>query len=202
MSTEMRRDIKTYTGHYFNFEHIEQNTVTVNDVAKGLSNVCRFAGQCEEHYSVAQHSVLVSQIVAKLGGNWKAIFGGLMHDVSEAFLGDITSPLKREIGALYKPLEERTQRWLEQRLAPTADHLSPLIHHADMIALRIEQRDVMTNDDDWYALRDHKDHPLVVEFKIGVMQPKQAYEMFCERYTECLYNVGVDAPQPFLAFGE
>lgn len=196
----VQQGIVTYTRQYFNFKDIERNVVTIADVAKGLANTCRFAGQCENHYSVAQHSILVSQILQRMGADWRAVFGALWHDASEAFLGDVTTPLKNELPG-YRELEKRVQTFLLP-LAPNANHHHPGIRTADLIALRIEQSQVMFNDDRWEVLADYHDHDYLREFKISVLTPQEAYERFCDRYNECCYHAGINAPQPFLPLGE
>ena len=55
--------ILLHSGAYFDFATPEQCDFTVDDIAHGLSMVCRFAGQCRTFYSVAQHSYLISTLV-------------------------------------------------------------------------------------------------------------------------------------------
>jgi hypothetical protein len=74
-------------------EHID-----IRDIAHALANVCRYNGHIREHYSVAQHSVIVSKHFA----DPKLELAGLLHDAEEAYFGDMVSPLKKmfpEFGA-------------------------------------------------------------------------------------------------------
>jgi len=74
--------------------------VNLDDVFKTLSQMCRYGGRCNRFFSVAQHSVLVSQIVAdmtKTESEWftrAKTLGGLCHDFTEAYLTDIIRPIK------------------------------------------------------------------------------------------------------------
>ena len=75
-------------------------TITLDDIARGLSNEARFCGQMIEHYSVAQHTLLVWHLAPD---HLKAV--ALIHDAAEAYLKDIHKPLKNLLAPLYKPLE-------------------------------------------------------------------------------------------------
>lgn len=186
----IRKDIITFTGRYFDFTNIWQNEVEIPDIAKGLSNVCRFAGQCNHFYSVAEHSVLVADILQRAGAPAPVVFAGLMHDASEALLGDITSPLKSMLPG-YVEIEAEVQSYLMDRLAPGARHEAHAIRTADLIALAIEQRDVMHNKDVWGALTGVYGCDAIEKFKIFEPQmPEMAYEQFLTRYRECLINAG------------
>src|SRR3954471_2936273 len=66
--------------------------IDILDIAQGLSNQCRFNGQIKTFYSVAQHSVLVTRMVSS-----ENQLAALLHDASEAYLPDLTSPVKRQI---------------------------------------------------------------------------------------------------------
>ena len=74
----------------------------ITDIACGLAKVCRFGGQINRFYSVAQHSVLVARLAPK---HLKKV--AMLHDASEAYLGDVIKPLKVLLGKAYEEIEER-----------------------------------------------------------------------------------------------
>ena len=85
--------------------------ISISDIANGLALTSRYAGQGEvyRYYSVAEHSVLMTEYAATRGWPTKALLCVLLHDAAEAYLGDLTSPVKQVIGAGYKLVEERVQ---------------------------------------------------------------------------------------------
>lgn len=99
--------IETISGRAFSFDSPTTNQVDIADVAHALSMQCRFAGHVKQFYSVAEHSVLVSIEVSRLGGNIIDTLAGLLHDAGEAFVGDMPSPVKHRSGmASYRDLED------------------------------------------------------------------------------------------------
>ena len=77
----------------------------VGDIARALSMQCRWIGQVNQFYSVAEHSFMVSLSCGSDPG--KALWG-LLHDAAEAYLGDLAGPIKHlpEFTA-YRTLEKR-----------------------------------------------------------------------------------------------
>lgn len=83
--------IQTYNGNQvWPLEAV--GDVCLTDIAHSLSQICRFNGHTRVFYSVAQHSVLASQLIAPQHAAW-----GLMHDAAEAYIGDLTRPIKRSV---------------------------------------------------------------------------------------------------------
>ena len=115
--------------------------VFIWDIAHSLSNQCRFAGHCRTFYSVAEHSVRVSQIVPE-----DEMLAALLHDAAEAYLVDLPRPVKRSpgIGPHYEAAEARVAFVIEDRygLVPGAT-ASPAIKIADNRLLMTEARDLM-----------------------------------------------------------
>jgi hypothetical protein len=93
--------IQTVSGRKFPLLEIATDAIVIEDIAHALSMLCRFNGQCQRFYSVAEHSVHVSYEIAP-----HLTMVGLMHDAAEAYLGDVPSPLKRELSD-FKGIEDR-----------------------------------------------------------------------------------------------
>jgi uncharacterized protein len=90
--------IDTASGVRLDLDNLRPEDIRIEDVAGGLSKVCRFGAQPLEYYSAAQHALLVRRLVVEAGHPELALVA-LHHDSHEAYLCDIPSPLKRKISA-------------------------------------------------------------------------------------------------------
>lgn len=131
----------TISGKRINYENPTVEMFDITDIAHSLSNLCRFGGHINRFYSVAQHSVMVSNLVPH-----HLALAALLHDASEAYLSDIVRPAKRMLPQ-YKDLELKFQGVIEQRFAVTFDHEE--IHIADNKALYAEALHFYGDIDDW-----------------------------------------------------
>ena len=86
--------IITSKGKLVNIFDLQPNDIKIEDIAHALSQICRWNGHSKYHYSVAQHSVMVSKRIEELGGTVKEQLFGLLHDASEAYICDIPKPVK------------------------------------------------------------------------------------------------------------
>ena len=85
--------INLYSGKLFNFEKYTSKDIDINDIASALAKLCRFNGHINHFYSVAEHSCHISDYFKKLNDTENAKFA-LLHDATEAYIGDMPSPLK------------------------------------------------------------------------------------------------------------
>ena len=83
---------------------LDPDSICIEDIAHALSHIPRFAGHLPQLYSVAQHSYYVSQMVSG-----KRRLGALLHDASEAYIGDMPSPFKKMMPE-YKIIEEKLMK--------------------------------------------------------------------------------------------
>ena len=88
--------VQTASGRRMDLVSPRAEDILLDDIAVGLSNLCRFTGQVRAgFYSVAQHSVHVAERVLALTGDVDLARCGLMHDAPEAYIHDLASPIKR-----------------------------------------------------------------------------------------------------------
>lgn len=80
--------------------------IAISDIANGLALICRYSGQGDVYkfYSVAEHSVLMAQYALEDAGSFAAMYV-LLHDASEAYLGDLVPAVKNAVGSSYRVLE-------------------------------------------------------------------------------------------------
>lgn len=170
------RHIRTISGRSFYLYDKGNEGIYLPDICHALSNICRFTGHVTRFYSVAEHSILVAHLVAQRTKDPRVILQALMHDSSEAYLADISSPFK---GALknYKKLENRTWKRIARAFG-IRPNLHPLVKQADWIALFAEatvlQPDSRVHTWDFYPLYAIPARDQVRDKGIPKFTPEQA----------------------------
>ena len=169
--------ISTFSGAYFNYEDPANSEIELSDVIKGLSNICRFSGQSPEFYSVAEHSVLCSYLVAP-----EFAFDALMHDCAEAYTGDIPTPLKHIL-----PDFKRLEASIDEAVAIALGYSYPMppeVKLADKQMLLLEKSNVMYNYDYWACLDGIETPANHRMLRFRCLSPDEARGLFYSRYWE------------------
>lgn len=151
--------IQTVSGHKISLLTPSPDEIDIDDIAHSLSFLCRYNGQLESFYSVAEHCILVSQGVESLLRFYSSqktemdrflmytgclsnpdpltkeklivdfALSALLHDAAEAYIGDVTSPLKNLLPQ-YRAIEKIIEKTIYIKYG--IGHLSP---HDDLIKL-------------------------------------------------------------------
>jgi hypothetical protein len=172
--------LQTVSGRWVNPFDPDPEQLDAGDIARALANQCRFGGHCRVFYSVAQHSVIVSQLVEQNGGGVEDAFAALMHDATEAYLGDMPHPLKHRspLGAAFKAAEDDLERAISDRFRVKPD--VPEIKRVDRALLAAERRAFSAERWHWPELEGVE--PL--DLDLTAWPPDEAAEAFARRYAE------------------
>lgn len=128
--------IQTYSGELVYFLDPDPDTIQIHDIAHALARLCRYVGHTSAFYSVAQHSVLAAREAADRGLGVEVIQAALMHDAAEAYVGDVSSPLK-SILSEYVDIERRVWGAIARRFRlPGA--IPDAVHRIDKAMLMAE----------------------------------------------------------------
>ncbi len=174
--------IETYTGLKFDLLEPRAEMVCVEDIAHALARQCRFLGHVKQFCSVAEHSVNVSWACDE-----RDALAGLLHDASEAYIGDLVRPLKHgsPLGPIYCEIEQRIDRVIAERFG--ISNLKPeSVVRADNEALLAERvqlkHGILWEEaamETWGIGREG-----ALDLKIYCWPPPEAEGMFLRRYYE------------------
>ncbi len=178
MAIQLSEGIGLLSGGMFDYHNPGKSSISIEDIARPLANNCRFAGHLPRHYSIAQHAVNVSRLVPA-----GFEFTGLMHDTSEAFTNDITTPLKQVIPG-FKDLETSIETEMSRQFRfqfPLPD----CVKLADLQMLLLEKEEIKRDFNHWAVLDGVTVTPEErARVCLDPLTPDQAYHLFMERFYE------------------
>ncbi|WP_182085646.1 HD family hydrolase [Aureimonas sp. ME7] len=119
--------------------------IEIEDIAHGLARVARWNGQTlgDHAFSVAQHSLIVEEIIAAREPDPRWRLAALLHDAPEYVIGDMISPFKSVLGGDYKGVEARLQGAIHLRFGLPAElpaSVKRAIKGADKVSAHFEAR--------------------------------------------------------------
>lgn len=191
--------LETYTNKLFDPFEATLDDIDIRDIAHALSMLVRYCGHVRSFYSVAEHSLAVSKLAGeRMRVDWHhdpesdsvriAAKWGLLHDASEAYLGEVCRGLKHRPGVMevYRAAEERLSELIwEKFMDCPSDYRAPLepvvIKPIDREICGTEMRQLMHRalDPDGNPLP-----PTIPGLVVGVMTPAEAETRFMARYCE------------------
>jgi hypothetical protein len=170
MINAKKRDyMLTATGQRFDPADFDPAIINIEDIAHSLANQCRYGGHLPHFYSVAQHSVLVMELL-KVHKRTSLQRWGLLHDAAEAYIGDMVYPLKRQFPD-FKKFELTIEEGIAERFNLTPTYEPETVRAADLSLLA------------WEGWNFEFGDPIDVAFpktRFRPWQPEEARERFLD----------------------
>lgn len=164
--------------------------IEITDIAHGLAFVARWNGQTQGDwpYSVAEHSLLVEDILGRLNPGietrWK--LAALLHDAPEYVIGDMISPVKAALGAEYGQMDERLAAAIHRRFglpAALPPAIKTKIKAADRISARLEAVQIAGfSEAEARRLFPLQNDAIMSVLQIQLRPPAQARAAFLDRF--------------------
>lgn len=97
--------ITTYTKIHMTPLEPKAEQIHIRDIAHALSLLSRANGHFPEFYSVAQHCIHCCEEARARGYSARVCLACLLHDGAEAYMADVTRPVKQHMG-FYRQAED------------------------------------------------------------------------------------------------
>lgn len=168
--------IQTVSSRMFDVVNPDVSMVDIDDIAHSLSMLCRFNGHGTQFYSVAEHSVHVSHEIDP-----DMALAGLLHDAAEAYLGDVPSPLKKQLPE-FKAFEDRVEVVIGQAFGIDAELFKCVeLKRADIQVLVDEKEVLMApSPSPWPAGAPAPKNPE----RIMAWNPQKSCDEFLKRFQQ------------------
>lgn len=177
--------IRLRSGLYLDLDDPKPEQFRFADIAGALSKICRFGGQIEHFYSVAEHlchCTTQARIDGLLLPTQRAVF---LHDAAEAFIGDVVKPLKIMLRD-YQPIEYAMEKAIGCKFGVDFDAEAEAVRKIDRELLIAERRALFSADNITWPGEDKVRH---VNHEFGCWNPKRAEE----NYWASARALGIDA---------
>lgn len=184
--------MQTASGKEFDFLVPRADMIDIDDIAVHLSRICRFNGASSRFYSVAEHSLHVSNYAEReLGLTPIGQLAALLHDAHEAYCGDVSSPVKQVLGEVWFLFEHRLQRVVlkELRVWTAYTTHAKAIKQADLALLANERYQLMPAGRAWECLHGIEQPSTFTVDRTTDFTFDDWARAFIDRYTELRHRV-------------
>lgn len=181
--------ITTYSGEDFDPIHPDASKIHIKDIAHALSMMCRANGHFSQFYSVGQHCVNCAVEAQARGYSKKVQLGCLLHDASEAYIADITRPVKPFL-LNYMDIEQQLQDLIYQKYLT-----SPLSSEEVM---QVKQIDDLMLVCEFNALMRKPVFDYQPNMASHIHLELESFESVCQKYLDCYAELyGKEAESSF-----
>lgn len=139
--------LQTSSGKKIDFNNIKQEDFDLEDIIYSLALLCRYNGHAKHFYSVLAHEINCYYIGIYLGYSKEELLHCLIHDSTEAYMGDIATPIKERFPGI-RDFEKAIFSYILNALSlgyPREETLKK-VKLADTIALHKEWKALMDED--------------------------------------------------------
>lgn len=172
--------IETFSGKNLYFKDPKSEDIWIGDIATSLSNLCRYVGHVPKHYSVAEHCVLGLNFLRVNDINIRKAW--LLHDAAEAYVGDISSPLKKLLPD-FKNIEDGIMRVINEKYGVVDNFAThSVVKFQDYCMLKTEAKLMDKNVHTWGSWIDHI--PLIDGLQLMYWPAEEAERQFMIAFEE------------------
>lgn len=139
--------LQTSSGKKINFDDIRQEDFNLDDIIYSLALLCRYNGHTKHFYSVLAHEINCYYIGMYLGYTKEELLYCIIHDSTEAYIGDIATPIKERFPGI-KDFENEIYCYILNALGlkfPSEEILKK-VKLVDKVALHKEWKELMDED--------------------------------------------------------
>lgn len=139
--------IRTYTGKAFDFNNISAENINVEDIFISLPRLNRYLGHTSRAYSVGEHTIHCLTMAKKLNYTTRELLLTLIHDFTEAYVGDCPAPLKALLPE-FSVIEEKVELAICEHLEiePPTEEEKFKVKQIDLTMLIIEMKYITVHD--------------------------------------------------------
>lgn len=156
----------TLSGRIFDINNPTAEMIDIIDIASGLANKGHFSGLTPYMFPIAQHSILVCDEYAIQNPDAPAEMKllALMHDASEAYIGDMIKPIKMYFPT-FVALENTIMQAIAKRYNLPINRMAEIKPY-DLLIQNVEYEGFYHNG------------------RIVYMDPEHARKIFIDRFNE------------------
>lgn len=158
---------RTLTGLKFSLTDPKPEMITIEDIAAGLAHKGHYSGLTPKYFSIAEHCLVTEFLCAtdkKNGSDYELRLIALLHDASEAYIGDIIRPLK-DLVPEFRNIENKIHEAIFKYFNLSIDRLS-----------EIKEFDNQSQDLEAYVFYRNGEH-----HSIRYLSPERAKNVFVRR---------------------